>query len=107
MADEQQAWHGRRPYRPWERTGHLPTLAGMAVLRLFASVRVAAGTGEVEVPGSTVSQVVGAACDRFGTEFADLAQNCRVWLNGDPAAGDEPVSATDEVAILPPVSGGC
>ena len=68
----------------------------MAVLRLFASVRVAAGTGEVEVPGSTVGQVVGAACDRFGDEFA-----------GDPAGGDDPVVDDDEVAILPPVSGGC
>ncbi|HBM56691.1 MAG TPA: molybdopterin synthase sulfur carrier subunit [Acidimicrobiaceae bacterium] len=79
----------------------------MAVLRLFASVRVAAGTGEVEVPGSTVGQVVGAACDRFGDEFAGLVQNCRVWLNGDPAGDDDPVVAADEVAILPPVSGGC
>ena len=78
----------------------------MAVLRLFASVRVAAGTGEAEVPGSPVGQVVGAACDRFGAEFAGLVQNCRVWLNGDPGA-DDAGGAADEVAILPPVSGGC
>ena len=79
----------------------------MAVLRLFASVRVAAGTGEIEVPGSTVGQVVGTACDRFGSEFAGLVQNCRIWLNGDPAGEDDPVVSADEVAILPPVSGGC
>ena len=79
----------------------------MAVLRLFASVRVAAGTGEVEVPGSTGGQVGGAACDRVGDEFAGRVQNCRVWLNGDPAGGDDPVVDDDEVAILPPVSGGC
>ena len=92
--------------RPRERTGCLPTLPGMAVLRLFASVRVAAGTGKAEVPGSTVGQVVGTACERFGTEFAGLVQTCRIWLNGDPAAADDPVADADEVAILPPVSGG-
>ena len=79
----------------------------MAVLRLFASVRVAAGTGEAEVPGSTVGQVAGAACDRCGAEVAGLVQICRIWLNGDPAGDDDPVAAADEVAILPPVSGGC
>ena len=78
----------------------------MAVLRLFASVRLAAGTGKAEVPGATVGQVVGAACERYGDEFAGLVQTCRIWLNGDPAAADDPVVAADEVAILPPVSGG-
>ena len=49
----------------------------MAVLRLFASVRVAAGTGKVDVPGATVGDVLADA-----------------------------VSDDDEVALLPPVSGG-
>jgi molybdopterin converting factor small subunit len=78
----------------------------MAVLRLFASVRVAAGTGKTEVPGGTVADVVAAACDRYGAEFTGLVDTCRIWLNGDQATGGEPVGDTDEVAILPPVSGG-
>lgn len=78
----------------------------MAMLRLFASVRVAAGTGRVEVPGSTVGGVVAAACERYGSAFAAQVATCRVWLNGDPAADSDPVVDSDEVAILPPVSGG-
>jgi molybdopterin converting factor small subunit len=31
---------------------------------------------------------------------------CRVWRNGEPADRSEPVGEADEVAVLPPVSGG-
>ena len=78
----------------------------MARLRLFASIRVAAGTGRAEIEGATVDEVVANATTRFGPEFAVLVQTCRVWLNGEPAVGTEAVGASDEVAILPPVSGG-
>jgi molybdopterin converting factor small subunit len=78
----------------------------MATLRLFASTRVAAGTGRASVDGSTVGEVVDAACARFGPDFAALVQTCRVWRNGEPATRDDVVGETDEVAILPPVSGG-
>jgi molybdopterin converting factor small subunit len=73
---------------------------------LFASVRVAAGTGRTTIDGATVGDVVAAACARYGSEFAGLVQTCRVWVNGEPAHVDDPVSDADEVAILPPVSGG-
>jgi molybdopterin converting factor small subunit len=75
-------------------------------VRLFASVRVAAGTGRDEIDGATVGEVVANACARYGTEFAMLVQNCRVWRNGEPALPDDAVQPGDEVAILPPVSGG-
>jgi molybdopterin converting factor small subunit len=78
----------------------------MATLRLFASVRVAAGTGRATVDGATVGEVVDAACARFGPEFAAQVQRCRVWRNGEPAEREDAVTADDEVAILPPVSGG-
>jgi molybdopterin converting factor small subunit len=29
-----------------------------------------------------------------------------VWCNGEPAVDADPVTANDEVAVLPPVSGG-
>jgi molybdopterin converting factor small subunit len=38
-----------------------------------------------------------------------VLENARVWVNGDePADGDAtPLRDDDEVAVLPPVSGGC
>jgi molybdopterin converting factor small subunit len=38
--------------------------------------------------------------------FAALLPNCRVWVNGEPADGADAVRDDDEVAVLPPVSGG-
>ncbi len=78
----------------------------MAVLRLFASIRVAAGTGTVNLEGSTVGEIITAATQRFGPDFAQQLPNCQLWLNGHATQHDAPVADTDEVALLPPVSGG-
>ena len=78
----------------------------MAVLRLFASIRVAAGTGKIKIPGNTVGEIVDAANTRFGQAFTDLLPACRIWVNGEQAELDTAVIEDDEVAILPPISGG-
>lgn len=78
----------------------------MATLRLFASVREAAGTNLVEIDAPTVGAVIVEAERRFGPDFAAQVQTCRIWLNGEPAVGDDDVGESDEVALLPPVSGG-
>ena len=78
----------------------------MAVLRLFASIRVAAGTGTADFDGATVEEIIPAATQRFGPDFAQQLPNCKLWLNGHATQPDAPVTATDEVALLPPVSGG-
>jgi molybdopterin synthase sulfur carrier subunit len=76
------------------------------VLRLFAAAREAAGTGRDDVPGATVGEVLDAAVERYGPAFAAVLASAKVWVNGDGAERDDPVRATDEVAVLPPVSGG-
>ncbi len=78
----------------------------MAVLRLFAAAREAAGTGRDDVDGRTVGEVLDAAVARYGDGFAAVLPRCKVWRNGDEAGRDEPVGEGDEVAVLPPVSGG-
>lgn len=78
----------------------------MARLRLFASAREAAGTGRDDVPGASVGEVLAEAARRYGPTFAAVLAGSRVWRNGEPAAEDEPVGDDDEVAVLPPVSGG-
>lgn len=79
----------------------------MATLRLFAQAREAAGTPRDDVPGTTVAEVIAAASDRYGRAFVDLLPTCRVWLNGEAVPPSAAVTDNDEVAVLPPVSGGC
>ena len=81
----------------------------MARLRLFASAREAAGTGSATFDVATVGDVLDAAVEQYGGPdgtFAGLLATCNVWCNGEPAARDHPVGDADEVAVLPPVSGG-
>ena len=78
----------------------------MAVLRLFAAARTAAGTARDLVPGDTVAEILATATERYGEDFAAILPSCAVWLNGDPAEADQAVVTSDEVAVLPPVSGG-
>jgi len=78
----------------------------MAQVRLFASMREAAGRSHDEVPGATVADVLDAAVERYGPDFGARLQQCRVWVNGEPVDGDSPVGDADELAVLPPVSGG-
>ncbi len=78
----------------------------MTTLRLFAHAREIAGAGRVEIDADTVGAVLDAATERFGPEFASLLTSCQVWRNGEPAGRDDAVAAGDEVAVLPPVSGG-
>ncbi len=78
----------------------------MPVVRLFAQAREAAGTSSEVLAGDTVGAVLDGARGRFGDEFAALLNTCTVWVNGEPADESVAVVGDDEVAILPPVSGG-
>lgn len=78
----------------------------MATLRLFAQAREAAGTRSVDIDGATVGDIVAAARLQFGDGFGAIVDGSKVWLNGSPAEPTDVVVAADEVAILPPVSGG-
>lgn len=78
----------------------------MATLRLFASAREAAGVGRDEVPGRTVAELLATASERYGAAFVEVLGTCRIWVNGDAATEHTVICASDEVAVLPPVSGG-
>lgn len=79
----------------------------MAVLRLFAAARTAAGTARDLLPGATVADVLDVAVARYGDEFAAVLATCAIWVNGDPATPATSVGDDDEIGVLPPVSGGC
>lgn len=78
----------------------------MATIRFFAGAREAAGTDRDRIDGPTVGAVLDEAVERFGDALAAVLPSCKVWVNGEPADRDDPVAEGDEVAVLPPVSGG-
>lgn len=78
----------------------------MAHLRLFAQAREAAGTGHAVIDGATVNDVLKAAIRKFGPDFAGVLEMSKVWVNGEEVSITSVVSDNDEVAVLPPVSGG-
>ena len=53
-----------------------------------------------------MGEAVAHAENKFGEEFAAQVQSCRIWLNGEPTGLDVSVGDDDEIALLPPVSGG-
>jgi molybdopterin converting factor small subunit len=75
-------------------------------LLLFAAAREAAGVRRDTLPGVTVGEVLATARTRYGPDFAAVLEACKVWLNGVPASPSDHLSPGDEVAVLPPVSGG-
>ena len=78
----------------------------MARLLLFGPAREAAGVAVATIGGGTVSEVLEAAGKRFGADFADIAGRSKIWVDGEPAGVGAVVGEEDEVAVLPPVSGG-
>ena len=78
----------------------------MARLRLFAGLRQAAGTSQVDIPGGSVDEVLAAAAATYGSDFERGLAAANVWVNGEPADPATLVGDQDEVAVLPPVSGG-
>lgn len=78
----------------------------MPTLKLFAQAREAAGTARDEVPDGTVAELLELARQRYGAEFSQVLGTCKVWVNGQPADEATTVSQNDEMALLPPVSGG-
>jgi molybdopterin converting factor small subunit len=58
------------------------------------------------IDGSTVREIIDGAVARYGAEFNALLPTCRVWVNGESADPDTSIGPDDEVAVLPPVSGG-
>ena len=58
------------------------------------------------IDGETVGEVLANASATYGEEFESLIPVCRVWVNGEAADAATEVRDGDEVALLPPVSGG-
>jgi sulfur-carrier protein len=77
-------------------------------LRLFARAREAAGRGSDDLEADTLGDLLDRACASYGDEFVAVLERSKVWVNGaePPAGRDTRLGPGDEVAVLPPVSGG-
>jgi molybdopterin synthase sulfur carrier subunit len=78
----------------------------MAHLRLFGPAREEAGVGSAEIPGRSVAEVLRGAEELYGPRFAEILTVSNIWVNGDSAQLGDGVGDLDEVAVIPPVSGG-
>jgi MoaE-MoaD fusion protein len=78
----------------------------VARVRLFAALREIAGASEVEAQGRTAGELADALATVHGERFAQIVGVSSFVVNGERASRDAPVAEGDEVAILPPVSGG-
>jgi molybdopterin synthase catalytic subunit len=76
-------------------------------VRLFAGLRERAGTDRLELDlpdGATVGELLEALA---GTPVGPLGpRQCVVAINREYADAGQPIAAGDEVALVPPVSGG-
>lgn len=82
------------------------TIHPVPTIRFFAQAREAAGTGSAMVQGSTVDDVLCNAVEQFGQALGAVIAMSKVWVNGEEVPRSQPVGDKDEVAVLPPVSGG-
>ena len=78
------------------------------VVKLFALMREKAGTDTVQldVPSPATVAQAAAALQQHYPVLAPYLSNVRFSLHMDFVEADTPLSAGDEVALIPPVSGG-
>ena len=78
----------------------------MSQVLLLGPAHEAAGVRRAEIEGDTLAEVMAAAVTRFGPRFAEVLAISRLWVNGEDAPADQAVGPSDEIAVVPPVSGG-
>ncbi|HVB70898.1 MAG TPA: MoaD/ThiS family protein [Acidimicrobiales bacterium] len=78
----------------------------VARLLLLGPAREAAGRRDDVIDGDSVDVVLKEAAARYGPDFERVLEVSQVWVNGDAANAKTRVGPHDEVAVVPPVSGG-
>lgn len=82
---------------------------GRVTVLFFAQARQAAGTSRAVFaapPGTTLAGLTSQILGRYGDGLQAVLPICAIWVNGCPASGGTLVHEGDEVALVPPVSGG-
>jgi molybdopterin converting factor subunit 1 len=77
-------------------------------VKLFAAARELAGDSEVEIelpPGADVAEVRQALATKY-PKLSTLTSRSLMAVNAEYASDATPVTEGDELALIPPVSGG-
>ena len=80
----------------------------MVEILLFGAAADRAGTRKVQLEvgeGATLAEVWPLLAERY-PDLSSMRDTLAFAVNGEYARMDEPVGPGDEVAVLPPVSGG-
>jgi molybdopterin converting factor subunit 1 len=77
-------------------------------IRLFSVAKDLAGFGErdVEVPDSSTASEVLSVLDSVDPRLAEWRKAFRLAVNQEYVTDNHPLKEGDEVAVIPPVSGG-
>jgi MoaD family protein len=75
---------------------------------LFAALRELAGAGrlDLELTPPDVATLLEQLANAYGPRFSAIMESGSVVVNGSTARPDRRLGPSDEVALLPPVSGG-
>jgi MoaD family protein len=75
-------------------------------VRLFAALRELAGSSVLEVDAPDVGSLLHQLSDKFGPEFERIIAAGAVVVDGETVDRAQALQPDNEVALLPPVSGG-
>ncbi len=80
----------------------------MTTVLLFARAAELAGIRTLEIHAGDAEEVVASLDIRFGPEFARVSRSSSIAVDGEVVSRDDLIGQqATELAILPPVSGGC
>lgn len=81
----------------------------MVTVLLFAAAAEAAGCRQATVQAATVREAIAAVAVTASDRFPRILDWCSILVNEERSDQADPrvLRPGDEVAILPPVSGGC
>ena len=104
----------RRDRAWWSAHAQTPPSRGLRrwmrlKLVLFAGAREAAGVAEAQLTFEEAELDTAALLVKLEAAYPKLAEllpRCALACNGEYADGVQPLSDGDEVAVIPPVSGG-
>jgi sulfur-carrier protein len=75
-------------------------------VRLFAALRELAGASEVEAEADTVAEVIEVLSARYVERFSRIVEVGTAVVDGERVDRETVMTDGQEVALLPPVSGG-